>query len=141
MGISMPRTKLVVSDLETAERFYVGLGLKVVRRIADTSEDSLGEHKSKTRQRIVWVSETGDETSHVIALSRFLDHPRLPEICYPGRAWLVFNVSDVDEVIEAVRASGGGVFSADVPDCSSRTALVSDPDGRPIELIGPTMEH
>jgi predicted enzyme related to lactoylglutathione lyase len=44
-------------------------------------------------------------------------------------------------VIEAVRASGGGVVSADVPDCPSRTALVSDPDGRSIELIGPTMEH
>jgi catechol 2,3-dioxygenase-like lactoylglutathione lyase family enzyme len=128
MTVSVQRTKLVVRDVDEAERFYTAIGLKIVRRIPDTGG-------SKARQRITWVSGTGDESSHVIALSRFLNYPASERIEYPGRCWLVLEVSSVDETVSAVEAAGGSVVVRSVRDASSRSAVVRDHEGRGIEIV------
>jgi predicted enzyme related to lactoylglutathione lyase len=51
----------------------------------------------------------------------------------------VFNVSDVDATIAAVKAAGGGVVrpGEDRPEHKVRAAVVSDNEGHMIELVGP----
>jgi predicted enzyme related to lactoylglutathione lyase len=125
-------TKLVVGDVEAAERFYrEALGLKVVTR-------NLGG-EAEVRQEQSWLSATGDMSAHVLILSRFLELPPPPRPTYPGEVWLAYQVADVDAVCRAVTAAGGAVFRAgqDRPEHSVRAAVVSDNEGHFIELVGP----
>jgi catechol 2,3-dioxygenase-like lactoylglutathione lyase family enzyme len=131
MSLSMRSLKLVVRDLEAAERFYRALGFKVVSR-------NLGG-EAEVRQAQVWLSETGDATACLLILSQFLELPPPPRPVYPGEAWLVFNVSDVEALEDAVRANGGDVLrpGQDRPEHSVRAAVVADPEGHVIEVVGP----
>jgi catechol 2,3-dioxygenase-like lactoylglutathione lyase family enzyme len=131
MTIAMNHTKLVVRDVAAAERFYTALGLKVVSR-------NLGG-EAEVRQEQCWLSATGDASAHILILSRFVELPPPPRPTYPGEAWLVFVVDDVDATIAAVQAAGGGVVrpGEDRPEHSVRAAVVSDAEGHLIELVGP----
>jgi catechol 2,3-dioxygenase-like lactoylglutathione lyase family enzyme len=131
MSIAMNYTKLVVGDLEAAERFYRALGMQVVSR-------NLGG-EAEVRQAQCWLSATGDASAYTLILSRFVELPVPPRPVYPGEAWLVFNVSDVDATIAAVEAAGGGVVrpGEDRPEHNVRAAVVCDPEGHMIELVGP----
>ena len=131
MPIAMNHTKLVVRDVAAAERFYTALGLAVVSR-------NLGG-EAEVRQEQCWLSATGDASAHVLILSRFVELPPPPRPTYPGEAWLVFVVDDVDATIAAVQAAGGAVVrpGEDRPEHSVRAAVVSDPEGHMIELVGP----
>jgi len=137
MSISMPRTKLCVRDVQASAGFYKALGFKVARTIEDTHGPE-GDNR-KVRQSQIWVSETGDETSHIIILSQFLDLPRPKQIEYPGDAWPLFRCTNVDETIEAAKAANGSVIvpANDVPGIPLRAAVIGDNEGRPIEIIGP----
>lgn len=131
MGIAMNFNKLVVGDVAAAERFYLAMGLKVASR------NTGGE--AEVRQEQAWLSASGDMTSHVLILTRFLELPAPPKPVYPGEGWLVFNVDDVDATCAACVANGGSVFRAgeDRPEHSVRAAVIADNEGHYIELVGP----
>ena len=131
MSIKMNNFKLVVGDLARAERFYAALGLKVVARNLGGEEE--------VRQDQAWMSETGDMQSFVLILSRFTELPAPPRPVYPGQVWLVFTVADVDATIARVQQEGGSVFRSgeNRSEHKVRAAVVADPEGHPIELVGP----
>jgi predicted enzyme related to lactoylglutathione lyase len=131
MSIAMNSMKLVVQDLGTAERFYRALGFKVVGRNVG------GE--GNVAQEQCWLSATGDTSAYVLILSRFLERPPAPRPVYPGEAWLVFTVSNVDATVRNVETQGGSIVRAgqDRPEHSVRAAVVSDPEGHIIEVVGP----
>ena len=131
MIVGMHATKVVVRDVDAAERFYEALGLKVVNR-------NLGG-EDEVRQQQSWLSVTGGSDSHILILSQFLDVPTPPRPDYPGEFWLAFNVADVDAVCDAVMAGGGTVLRAgeDRPEHGVRAAVVADPEGHIIEIVGP----
>jgi predicted enzyme related to lactoylglutathione lyase len=131
MSIAMNSMKLVVQDLETAERFYRAMGFQVVSR------NTGGE--GNVAQKQCWLSTTGDRSACVLILSRFLEGPPRPPPIYPGEVWLVFTVSDVDATLRSVQTQGGSVLrqGQDRPEHGVRAAVVSDPEGHIIELIGP----
>ena len=141
MSIAISRTKIIVGDADAAERFYTGIGLKLVRRFAKTgsADGHTNAGRNMTRQKQCWVSETGDETSHVIIFSQFLEFPAPTKGEFPGGAWLWFRVSDVDETIRRVASLGGSVAvpAHDSPTFPVRAACVRDPEGQHIEIVGP----
>ena len=131
MSIAMTATKLVVRDVEAAERFYRALGLNVVSRNVGGEDE--------VRQEQCWLSAPGDASAHILILSRFLElpPPRRPD--YPGEAWLAFTVSNVDAMLTTVEESGGKILrpGQDIPEHRVRAAVVSDPEGHVIEVVGP----
>ena len=131
MDFAMHATKLVVADVEAAERFYVALGMKVASR-------NLGG-EAEVRQEQSWLSATSDMASHVLILSRFLELPAPARPVYPGEVWLCFQVPDVDATVAAALAAGGSLFRAgeDRPEHAVRAAVISDNEGHHIELVGP----
>jgi catechol 2,3-dioxygenase-like lactoylglutathione lyase family enzyme len=131
MPIAMRFTKLVVGDLPRSEAFYEAMGLKVVGR------NEGGE--VEVRQQQVWLSASGDMTSHVLILSRFVELPLPPRPVYPGEGWLTFSDVDVDATCEICLAKGGSVVRAgqDRPEHGVRAAVIADPEGHHIELVGP----
>ncbi|MDQ2052468.1 VOC family protein [Natronolimnohabitans sp. A-GB9] len=56
-----------------------------------------------------------------------------------GTAWdhLAIGVDDVDEVFEEIDHYGVEKEPGDQPEAGARTAFVSDPDGRTVELVEP----
>lgn len=131
MSIAMRHMKLVVRDLNAAERFYRAIGLKVVSRNVG-GEGEVAQEQS-------WLSETGDASSYLLILSRFIELPPPPRPVYPGEVWLVFTASDVDATVRSVEAEGGSILrrGQDRPEHSVRAAVVSDPEGHVIEVVGP----
>lgn len=131
MIVGIHATKVVVRDVHAAERFYQAIGLKPVGH-------NLGGEK-EVRQQQAWLSVTGDASSHLLILSQFLEVPTPPRPDYPGEFWLAFNVANVDAICVAVIAAGGKVLRAgeDRPEHGVRAAVVADPEGHIIEIVGP----
>ena len=131
MSIAMRFTKLVVGDIALCEPFYLAMGLKVVSR------NEGGE--LEVHQEQCWLSAFGDMTSHVLILSRFVELPKPSRPSYPGEAWLTFSDVDVDATCAAAEAHGGRVVRAgeDRPEHGVRAAIIADPEGHHIELVGP----
>jgi len=131
MNFAMHATKLVVRDVDAAERFYTALGMKVVNR------NTGGEKEVYQKQS--WLSSNGAEGEHILILTRFLEFPEPGAPTYPGEIWLCFMVPDVEETIRTVIAEGGSLFRAgeDRPEHGVRAAVVADPEGHYIELVGP----
>ena len=131
MPIAMRFTKLVVGDLPRSEAFYAAMGLKVVSRNEGGEEE--------VHQQQVWLSASGDMASHVLILSRFVELPQPPRPVYPGEAWLTFSDVDVDATCKICLAEGGSVVRAgqDRPEHGVRAAVIADPEGHHIELVGP----
>jgi len=131
MSIAMNFTKLVVKDVAAAERFYRAMGLKVVSR-------NVGGEREVAQEQC-WLSATGDANAHRLILARFTEMaPPVPPV-YPGEAWLVFNVSDVDGTCKAAELAGGRVVRTgeDRPEHAVRAAIIADCEGHFIELVGP----
>jgi predicted enzyme related to lactoylglutathione lyase len=131
MILGMHATKLVVRDVEAAERFYQALGLKLVSR-------NLGG-EGDVRQQQSWMSVTGDSSSHMLILSQFMEVPAPPLPEYPREFWQAFNVADVDAILAAVQAGGGSIIrpGEDRPEHGVRAAVVGDCEGHIIEIVGP----
>ena len=131
MPIAMRFTKLVVGDLALTERFYVAMGLKVVGRNEGGEE--------AVHQQQCWLSASGDRDTHVLILSRFVELPLPTRPAYPGEAWLTFSDVDVDATCAAAQSHGGSVVRAgeDRPEHGVRAAVIADPEGHHIELVGP----
>lgn len=131
MPLAMRFTKRVVGDLDRSEAFYTAMGLQLVGR-NQGGEDNV-------HQRQVWLSASGDMTSHVLILSHFVELPVRPRPIFPGEAWLTFSDVDVDATCAICVAHGGSVFRAgeDRPEHGVRAAVIADPEGHFIELVGP----
>ncbi len=131
MIVAMHATKLVVRDADAAEQFYEAIGLKLVSR-------NIGGER-EVRQKQSWMSVTGDSSSHMLILSQFLELPPPPAPVYPGEIWLAFNVTDVELTLSGVANAGGHIVRAgeDRPEHGVRAAVVSDPEGHVIEIVGP----
>lgn len=131
MILGMHATKVVVRDVDAAERFYQAIGLQLVSR------NTGGE--AEVRQKQAWLSVTGDSGAHMLILSQFLEVPAPAPPAYPREFWLAFNVADVDAVCGAVKEGGGSVLRAgeDRPEHGVRAAVVADPEGHIIEIVGP----
>jgi catechol 2,3-dioxygenase-like lactoylglutathione lyase family enzyme len=131
MSVEMHATKLVVGDVENAERFYQAVGLKIISR-------NIGG-EAEVHQQQCWLSSTGDMSTHILILSRFLELPLPPRPAYPNEVWLAFNVPDVDATARTVEAAGGRIVrpGQDRPEHGVRAAVVSDPEGHIKELVGP----
>ena len=131
MNIEMSATKLVVRDVEEAERFYQAVGLKVVSRNVGGEDE--------VRQEQCWLSASGDAGTHILILSRFLELAPAPRPVYRNEDGLILRVSDVDATLEAVEAAGGSIVrpGQDRPEHAVRAAVVSDPEGHIVEVVGP----
>jgi catechol 2,3-dioxygenase-like lactoylglutathione lyase family enzyme len=131
MILGIHATKVVVRDVDAAERFYLAIGLKLVTR----NEGGVG----KVRQKQAWLSPSGETGGHTLILTQFpeVPYPTMPG--YPGEFWLAFNVADVDAVCAVVEAEGGSVIytGEDQPEHRVRAAIVADPEGHVIEIVGP----
>jgi catechol 2,3-dioxygenase-like lactoylglutathione lyase family enzyme len=96
----------VVADIEAAERFYCAMGLKVVNR-------RKGDHpEPETSQEQTYLSASGDASTHQLILCRFYKLPPPKRPVYPGEAWGVLYVADVDAACRTAETAGGGVFRA-----------------------------
>ncbi len=135
MEFAMHATKLVVRDVPAMEEFYCALGMKVASRNVGGEKD--------VHQEQSWLTTTGAMDAHILILTRFVELPEAPRPEYPGEIWLCFQVADVDATIETVEAHGGKVFRAgeDRPEHAVRAAVVSDPEGHFIEIVGPMSAH
>ncbi len=131
MVTGMIGTKLVVNDLAAAEAFYCALGLQPVSR-------NLGG-EAEVRQDQVWLSATGAPGAHILILTRFVELPAQPRPVYPGEVWLAMQVEDVTATENTVTAAGGSIIRAgqDRPEHHVRAAVVADPEGHLIEIVGP----
>jgi predicted enzyme related to lactoylglutathione lyase len=116
--------KIVVADLDAAERFYrEALGLQLLGR--STAPDS------DYAQEECFMGVPGAQTPQLL-LIRYLSRPTPA----PGEAWTGFDVSNLDETVTAVERGGGKLLLAahDVPEYGLRVAVVADPEGHMIEL-------
>ena len=131
MSAEMHATKLVVRDLDSAERFYRALGLQVVSRNVGGEDE--------VRQAQCGLAATSGANAHLLILSQFLELPPAPRPVYPGEIWLALRVADVDATIAQVEALGGTTVrpGQDRPEHDVRAAVVADPEGHIIELVGP----
>lgn len=131
MIVGMHATKVVVRDVDAAERFYRAIGLSLVSR-------NLGG-EGDVSQKQSWLSVSGDAGSHMLILSQFLEVPAPTAPDYPREFWLAFNVADVDGICAVVAAEGGSVLrpGEDRPEHGVRAAVVADPEGHIIEIVGP----
>jgi predicted enzyme related to lactoylglutathione lyase len=131
MKVSMNSMKLVVRDLVASERFYCAMGFKIITH-------HLGG-EDEVRQSQCWLSETGTMDGFALILSRFLETQPPPPLQYPNEVWLVFKTTDVDATIRAVTDNGGAVHRAaqNRPEHAVRAAVVKDPEGHIIEIVGP----
>ena len=116
--------KIVVSDLDAAERFYSdALGLETRGRAPATD--------SEYAQEECFLAVPGADQPQLL-LIRYVNRPTpAPE------AWTGFAVSNVEETVTAVERSGGKVLIPvhDVPQYKLKVAVVADPEEHIIELI------
>ena len=131
MTIGWSFSKRIVANVMAAERFYAAMGFRTVTRRLGGQEDN------QVRQEQIYMSVTGDGTSHQLILCRFPAFPP-PKPVYPGEAWLCLNVADVEEACRTAEQFGGTVFRAgqDRPEHGVRAAIVADVDGHYIEIVG-----
>ena len=131
MSTVMHATKLVVRDVDVAEQFYEAIGLKVVSRNIGGEGD--------VHQQQSWLAASDAPNAHILILTRFLELPLPARPEYPGEIWLCFLVPDVDDTVAMVQARGGTLVRAgeDQPGHQVRAAVVTDPEGHLIELVGP----
>jgi predicted enzyme related to lactoylglutathione lyase len=118
-------TKLVVSDLARAQRFY-----ERAFGMAETGRVTTREHTFALEEVMLSL---GGERSHVLALTRYLER----EVPPAGAAWTGFVVPDIEATLGKIAAAGGRV---EVPvhenaEHGVLAALASDPDGHMIEII------
>ena len=133
MAFAYTATKLVVRDVQAMEAFYGALGLKLVSR-------NLGG-EDEVRQEQAWLSNSGDMSSHILILTRFTEFPPTHTPTYPGETWQCFRVDDVDATVAEINRLGGSTFRSgqDRPEHGVRAAVVADPEGNYLELVGPIL--
>jgi predicted enzyme related to lactoylglutathione lyase len=118
--------KLVVRDLEAAERFYgTVFGLEVDHRHRS------GDHEYAQQESI--LRATGRENPVPLILAQYLQAPIPPG----GSAWTGFVVADIEASAVALEKAGGTIEVAiHSPSSHPVKALIGrDPDGHMIEVI------
>jgi predicted enzyme related to lactoylglutathione lyase len=124
-ALAITFTKLMVGDLDAAERFFTeALGFKVVGRFF------AGVGPLSQELRGLSTTDRAEDSRFVI--SRFLERAAPP----PGEACIGFLVEDVDASARAVVAAGGRIVkpATDETDFGVRAAIVTGPEGHLMEL-------
>ncbi len=124
--LSYKFTKIVVNDLDAAERFYTeALGFKVFSRTSAPG----GEYGQETRS----LSVSGSNDGSMLLLIRYLDRPAPA----PGAAWIGLMVSDVDAAVAAAVKGGGKLLipCETVEAHGARVGVVTDLEGHIIDFI------
>lgn len=119
-------TKLVVTDLARAERFYRDVfGLEVTHRHA-SDDHAFGQEEAM-------LAAPGGAGSHTLIVTRYLRQP-CPAA---GSAWTGFVVADIEATLAALEQAGGTVLvPVHSPDTHPvKAAVASDPEGHMIEII------
>jgi len=120
-------TKIMVGDVDAAERFYTrALGLEVMNRVKRGGD--------KPVEETILIVPGHDAGSRFI-VERSFDRDPPPT----GETVLGFFVADVEESARAAIAAGGRIIHPvqDNPEHQIRLAFVADPEGHVIELLGP----
>lgn len=121
-------TKIVVKDLDAAERFYCeAFGMNRVHKVASD------EHKYALDEVI--LSLPGDAGGHPLIIVSYRHRPCPPA----GAAWTGFVVADLEKSLAAVEKAGGSIevpVHAN-PEHGVRAAIAADPEGHLIEIIQP----
>lgn len=122
-GTAFTFTKIVVVDLDRAVAFYSDVvGLRLLKRF-------VADEGPYAQEEAVLVNGNG-ERGPMLLLVRYLSLPA-PS---PGAAWMGFSVVDLPATIAAVEQAGGAVLVPVHEALGMRIAVVSDPEGHPIEL-------
>ena len=120
-------TKIVVRDVDAAQRFYCDvLGLKLVLRF------QTGENEFQLDEAI--LSSTGAyDGGHNLIVIQYLNQPAPT----PGEGIFGFTVADVDATITAVLAAGGTLHRPvrHLAEHGIKVAFVKDPEGHMLELV------
>lgn len=117
-------TKIVVQDLERAERFYCDVfGMKPGHRVRTEAHDYALE------EVMLSLGEGGNS----LVLVRYLKRPCPPS----GAAWVGFVVADVAASVAAIEKAGGRI---EVPVRENTehgviVGILTDPEGHVIEVI------
>lgn len=117
-------TKLVVADLDAAERFYCGVfGMQRLRKLGTD------EYQYSLDEVILSLGQAG----HVLIVTRYRERPCPPA----GAAWTGFIVPDIAGTLAEIEAAGGRVEVAvhQNPENAVLAAIAADPDGHLIEII------
>ncbi|MGE3692507.1 MAG: VOC family protein [Novosphingobium sp.] len=125
-AISFGFTKLVVADLDRAERFYREVfGMASLHRI-------VAEDHAFPLEEIV-MELPGGKGGHKLLLVHYLTRPCPP----PGAVWIGFSVNDLPETLLAVEAQGGRVEVPLHENAEHRVlaAIAADTEGHLIEVI------
>ena len=120
-------TKIVVGDIDAAERFYTDvMGMKRVLRF-QTGE---GEFEL---DEVIMSSSGAYEGGHNLIVIRYLNQPAPT----PGEGIFGFTVKDVDATITAVLAAGGTLHRPvrHLAEHGIKVAFVKDPEGHMLELV------
>ena len=123
-ALSFGFTKIVVANLERAERFYTGVfGMRSLHRVR--AED----HAYPLEEVILSLSPEG----HKLLLVRYLTKPCPPA----GAAWIGFTVADMEATLADVETAGGRIEVPphENPEHGVIAAIAADPDGHLIEVI------
>ena len=120
-------TKLIVGDIEQAERFYCStLGF------TRTATIEAGEGEGQLRE---FILSLGDQRGPQLILIQYLNRPTPA----PGESVLGFMVDDVPTSVDTMIAAGAKVVVpvTEVPEHGLKLAYVSDPQGHLIEILQP----
>ena len=119
-------TKLVVADLERAERFYSeAFGMQALHRVRSE------EHAYPLEEAIMALGEGLEQ--HRLMLVHYLTRPCPPS----GAVWTGFVVADIAATLEALTRCGGRleVAAHANQEHGVLAVLAADPDGHMIEVI------
>lgn len=122
-------TKVLVKDLDALAAFYTQVfGFRQLERLIANAGPGIGEIEE------IMLSISGDQaTEPPLVLFKLLEKPAPKDT----DTILGLIVSDLDAVLQRLRAAGGAVVSdnPEHPDSVAKVAFARDPEGRLLEIV------
>lgn len=126
-ALNFALTKIHVSDIDTAERFYTEtLGLVQTARL------EVGEGEYAFKEAILSIPSASIDGAK-LGLVQYLSKPAPA----PGEAVFAFMVDDVERVASTMVKAGGTIVSPvrEIPEHHLKLAYVADPEGHVVEIM------
>ena len=130
-------------DLERSIHFYERLGLKVIKRLGEVTEEGIAQAFQLPRGHltVAYLAPLGATSKMFIDLVQWLEPPSTgetyPALNYVGINRIAFRVSDIDATTAALRGQGITFLSQEPQPFGQgiRSIVTTDPDGVFIQLI------